>query len=88
MRLVGRCTCIVVTSLALGFLAPVAASAYGGPGSIISGIGAFLAVLAAFVAAMFGFLWFPLKRLIRKLRGQAGGEDRNPGTGPEEMAPE
>lgn len=41
---------------------------YGGPGSVISGIGALLAALAALAAAVFGFLWFPLKRLARKLR--------------------
>lgn len=43
--------------------------AYGGPGSVITGIGAFLAVLAALVAAIFGFLWYPLKKLIRAMRG-------------------
>lgn len=46
--------------------------AYGGPGSVISGIGAFLAAVAALVATLFGFLWFPLKRLYRRL---AGDED-------------
>lgn len=46
---------------------PVAA--YGGPGSIISGIGALIAVVAALFASILGFLWFPLKRLIRKVRG-------------------
>lgn len=60
-------------------LAPEAASAYGGPGSIISGVGAFLAALAALAAAVFGFLWFPIKRLMRKMRGgdadEAAGAD-------------
>lgn len=49
--------------------APAPAAAYGGPGSIVSGIGALLAVVGAVAAAIFGFLWFPLKRLYRKLRG-------------------
>lgn len=54
--------------------------AYGGPGSIITGIGAFLAVLAALVAAIFGFLWYPLKKLIRAVRGggDAAGDDGSP----------
>lgn len=50
-------------------LSPDAASAYGGPGSVLSGIGTVLAVLAAVVASLFGFVWFPLKRLVRSLRG-------------------
>lgn len=41
--------------------------AYGGPGSVISGIGAFLAALAALVASLFGFIWFPVKRLYRRM---------------------
>lgn len=57
--------------------------AYGGPGSIITGIGAFLAVLAALVAAIFGFLWYPLKKLIRAVRGgpEKGDEEAAPPSG-------
>lgn len=46
---------------------PEAAQAYGGPGSVISGIGAFLALVATLIASLFGFLWFPLKRLYKKI---------------------
>lgn len=49
--------------------APEVAHAYGGPGSVISGIGALLAAVAALVASLFGFLWFPLKRLYQKMTG-------------------
>ena len=44
--------------------------AYGGPGSVISGIGAFLAAVAALLAALFGFIWFPLKRLYQKVTSE------------------
>ena len=44
---------------------PEEASAYGGPGSIVSGVGAVLAAVAAFLATLFGFIWFPLKRLYK-----------------------
>jgi hypothetical protein len=44
---------------------PDTALAYGGPGSVISGIGAFLAAVAALLATLFGFIWFPLKRLYK-----------------------
>ena len=60
------------TSLRTAFLlviavlfVPDAALAYGGPGSVISGIGAFLAAVAAILATLFGFIWFPLKRLYK-----------------------
>lgn len=46
---------------------PNMAFAYGGPGSVISGIGAFLAAVAAVLAALFGFIWYPLKRLYKKM---------------------
>lgn len=55
--------------------APTPLHAYGGPGSIISGIGAFIAVLAALFAAIVGFLWYPLKRLIRAIRGTDAASD-------------
>lgn len=60
----------VLSVLLLGIAltaAPEAAHAYGGPGSVISGIGTFLALVAALLASLFGFLWFPLKRLYKKI---------------------
>lgn len=48
-------------------LSPDAAFAYGGPGSVISGIGAALAAIAALLATLFGFIWFPLKRLYKSM---------------------
>jgi len=50
---------------AVALLAPETTLAYGGPGSVISGIGAFLAAVAALLATLFGFIWFPLKRLYK-----------------------
>lgn len=46
---------------------PEATYAYGGPGSVISGIGALLAAVAALLASLFGFIWFPLKRLYQSM---------------------
>lgn len=59
--------------LALGvslIVTPAPAFAYGGPGSVVTGIGALLAALAAIGAAIFGFLWFPLKRLAKRFRSE------------------
>lgn len=49
-------------------LFPQSAQAYVGPGAGLSAIGAFLAVLAGIVVAIFGFVWYPMKRLLRTLR--------------------
>ena len=57
-------------SIVAALLLPEAAHAYAGPGSIISGLGALLAVVAAIGAAVFGFIWYPLKRLRRRLRAK------------------
>jgi hypothetical protein len=81
MQLIARLVAAGFLAMGVGLAIPMAALAYGGPGSIISGIGAFLAVLAALVASIFGFLWFPLKRLIRKVRGD-GGESEQGSTEP------
>jgi hypothetical protein len=54
---------VVVASICLG---PPSAAAYVGPGAGISVIGSLLALLAAIAAAILGFLWFPLRRLMRK----------------------
>lgn len=59
--------------LALCFF-PATAMAYIGPGTGLSAIGAFLAVVAGIIVAIFGFLWYPIKRLIRK-RKKTGGDD-------------
>lgn len=64
---------VVPALVAALLLVPEAVHGYGGPGSIVSGIGALLAALGALAAATVGFFWFPLKRLLRKLRGR--GED-------------
>ena len=47
-------------------VAPGAALAYVGPGAGISAIGSLLALIAAILLAIVGFLWFPLKRMLRK----------------------
>ena len=65
----------ILLSFGLFFLfAPETAYAYGGPGSVISGIGALLAAIGAVIAAIFGFLWFPIKRLFT-----SNDEEEEPG---------
>ena len=40
--------------------------AYIGPGTGLSAIGAVLAVIAGILIAIFGFFWYPIKRLLGK----------------------
>lgn len=76
MKLLSWDTLLVLVIILVCFL-PSPAVAYIGPGSGLSAIGAFFALLAATTAALFGFLWYPIKRLLRKKKprdaGQGGG---------------
>ena len=56
---------VFIIIVCLACLFPQPAMAYIGPGAGLSGIGAFLAVVAGIIVAIFGFLWYPLKRLRR-----------------------
>ena len=42
------------------------AMAYVGPGTGIAALGALIAIVVGVIAALFGFLWFPIKRLMKK----------------------
>lgn len=44
--------------------------AYLGPGGALSAIGSFLALLAAVGLAVVGFVWYPVKRMLRARRAQ------------------
>jgi len=59
---------LVVVALCV-LAAPVPAWAYIGPGSGLSAIGAAFALVASVVVAMVGFVWYPLKRVWRRLTG-------------------
>lgn len=54
--------------VSLPFLFPDSAAAYIGPGAGLSAIGVFLALVAGVVVAVFGFVWYPVKRLMRKIK--------------------
>ncbi len=54
----------LVTALSDGIL-PGLTLAYIGPGGGLYAIGAFLAIVVAIVAALFGFVWYPIKRALR-----------------------
>lgn len=64
--------------VAITLFIPGIALAYGGPGSVISGIGALLAAIAAILASLFGFIWFPLKRLYRSMTEEDAPTEETP----------
>jgi len=51
---------------------------YVGPGGALSAIAAFVALLAAVVFAAIGFVWYPLKRLLRALRRRSPAQKISP----------
>jgi len=51
------------------------AFAYVGPGAGLSAVGAFLALILGVILAFVGFIWYPVKRLLRK--GKAAGASPN-----------
>ena len=57
---------IFICVLLLVILVQQPAMAYVGPGTGIAALGALLAIIVGVIAALFGFLWYPLKRLLKK----------------------
>lgn len=56
--------------------------AYMGPGSGLAAMGSLLSLVGALLLAIVGFVWFPLKRLLRKRSAQASAA----GTGRDQPA--
>ena len=65
----------IVLVISLLCLLPRTAMAYIGPGAGLSAIGAFIALVAGIILAIFGFLWYPIKRLLRKKKPTEETED-------------
>ena len=57
-------------------LSPTLVWAYVGPGSGLSAIGALFAILATIFFAIVGFVWYPIKRIIRFIKQK---KNNNPG---------
>ncbi|MEI4472644.1 hypothetical protein [Frigidibacter sp. MR17.24] len=53
-------------------LMPGAAHAYVGPGAGLTAIGTILALIGAVFFALVGFVWYPVKRLLRRGRAAPG----------------
>lgn len=71
MRLIARCAAATFLVSA----AAVPAHAYLGPAVGLSAIAASLTVLATFLFGFLSILWYPIKRLLRRLRRQCDDRD-------------
>lgn len=68
-----------ITAAALLALLPLSAQAYVGPGA---GLGAFavtIAVLLGLVLLVIGFLWYPIKRMLKGRRHSRSGSAEDSG---------
>jgi len=68
---------LLLAAFVLCLLGPSTADAYVGPGSGVTVIGAALSLVGGVLLAIVGFIWYPIKRLIRrsKQRSQPQGAD-------------
>jgi hypothetical protein len=61
-----------VISVGVVFLGVTPAFAYLGPGAGLTAIGAFLALILGMIFAFLGFIWYPVRRLLRKGKAATG----------------
>ena len=57
------------------WLTPATAVAYIGPGAGLSALGSLLALLGAVLLLIVGFVWYPVKRMMRKWKAARAAED-------------
>ena len=61
-------TLIVAVIILVTIILPSNAVAYIGPGAGLTAIGTVVAFIAAIVLAIVGFIWYPLKRFLAKIK--------------------
>ena len=71
-----------LTALSVGILLPDPALAYIGPGAGLSAIGTFLAVIGAFFLLILGFVWYPVKRILRSRKANQNAAENEPADRP------
>jgi len=70
----GRLT-FCLAALIVGIVFPNLALAYIGPGAGLGAIGTFLAVVGALLLLIVGFVWYPVKRLLRWLKARKNADE-------------
>jgi hypothetical protein len=65
----------VLVALALNMGSAGMAEAYVGPGAGLTAIGSVLALFAAIGLAVVGFVWYPVKRMLKRKSAGVAEED-------------
>ena len=65
-----------LTAVIAAITCALPASAYVGPGAGLTAIGSALALIAALFLALVGFVWYPIKRLLRRKHQDAPVAER------------
>jgi hypothetical protein len=60
---------LFLAAAALAVSLPDAALAYGGPGLGLGAVATAMGVVAAIILGLVSILWYPFKRLVRRLSG-------------------
>lgn len=70
---------VIALIVLIALAAAEPAQAYVGPGSSLGAIGVFLGILGTVLLAVISFVWYPVKRLARRLRHKdsSGGSSRD-----------
>lgn len=66
---------LILSFLILVFTVAEPALAYIGPGMGLGFIGSLLGVIAAVFVAIFGFVWYPIKRMMKNKRSAEKADD-------------
>ena len=65
----------LILAILLIWLLPNLCFAYIGPGAGLTGLGAFLTLIFTAVLTIFGFIWYPIMRILQNLRKSKKSED-------------
>jgi len=68
----------MIPVLLAGIMLPQAALAYVGPGAGLSAIGTLIALVGAGFLLIVGFIWYPVKRLLKKSKTPNRPKDKTP----------
>ncbi len=66
---------LILSFLILIFALADPALAYVGPGMGLGFIGSLLGMIAAVFVAIFGFIWYPIKRMVKNKRSAKTADD-------------
>ena len=67
-----------LAALLIGIVLPNSALAYIGPGAGLSAIGTVVAVIGAVLLLIVGFVWYPMKRVLRVRKENKNTAEKEP----------